>query len=64
MSQSLERNSQVPGHDQMTLSNKDGRLPVRVSPSIRKGLVGGFLIKVDRLDNAIYGIIPFTRHEL
>ena len=60
MSQSLERNSQVLCHDQMTLSNKDGRLPARVSPSIRKRLVGEFFIKVDRLDrldNEINGII-------
>jgi hypothetical protein len=57
MSQSLERNSQVLCHDQMTLSNKDGRLPARVSPSIRKRLVGEFFIKVNRLDNKINGII-------
>jgi len=57
MSQSLERNSQVLCHDQMTLSNKDGRLPARVSPSIRKRLVGEFFIKVDRLDNEINGIL-------
>jgi hypothetical protein len=57
MSQSLERNSQVLCHDQMTLSNKDGCLPARVSPSIRKRLVGEFSIKVNRLDNKINGII-------